>query len=392
MRVLRLQVQEGASPEAKADSLLLGHLDEGDEVLLLCHAWSGDRASAQTIARNFGSPMRTFDMGWRPTPTAASLPAKLLGGLRLATALPRMWWHARRWRPDVIDSSQQKWDCLAATVLAWTLRRPHVVHLHYRVRWIGWFPRWRLRRAAHTVALVEYVAAQAREAGARRVTMIHNSMPPPPPLPESTRDDVRRELGVPAGAPLLGQIARLSPEKGPRDALRVLERIAERHPDAHLLVMGDGPEEEALRRDAAASPVGDRLHLLPRAIEEEQRVLAALDFFVFPSVDDISPLSLMKALVAGVPVAAYASGGVSELVLDGTTGLLAPEGDVDALAEHVSTLLGDGELRERLASAAVARMHAEFDPRGCGHAYSQLLRTGLGRGRPPAAMGAPLDA
>jgi glycosyltransferase involved in cell wall biosynthesis len=132
---------------------------------------------------------------------------------------------------------------------------------------------------------------------------------------------------------------------------------------------------------AAASPVGARLHLRPRAIEEEQRILAALDLFVFPSVDDISPLSLMKALVAGVPVAAYDSGGVSELVLHGETGLLAPGGDVAALAEHVSTLLDDPALRARLASAAVARMRADFDPGRCGHAYSRLLRSGIGRGR-----------
>jgi glycosyltransferase involved in cell wall biosynthesis len=113
-------------------------------------------------------------------------------------------------------------------------------------------------------------------------------------------DGVRRELGIPAEALLLGHVGRLAPPKNHPFLLEVMAEVARREPRAHLLLVGGGPLEARLRSLAAARDLSGRVHFAgPR--DDVPRLLAAMDLFVFPSLWEGMPLGLVEAQASGLP-------------------------------------------------------------------------------------------
>ena len=127
-------------------------------------------------------------------------------------------------------------------------------------------------------------------------------------------------------------------------------------------------------------------------------VLRGADLFLLPSESESFGLAALEAMSCGVPVIASRVGGVPEVVIDGETGLLAPVGDIAAMAAHVVRLLADAPLRARLGQAARARAETVFPLGGdgvrstrisidaCSIKESPLPRLrgrGLGEGGPP---------
>jgi glycosyltransferase involved in cell wall biosynthesis len=153
-------------------------------------------------------------------------------------------------------------------------------------------------------------------------------------------------------------VGRLAPEKGQQvlvDALAACPGVA-------VTFVGAGDKLEALRRRAAARGVDDRV-TFTGAVGQDRIAAhyAAADVFCLPSFGEGVPVVLMEAMASGVPVVATAVGGVPELVEHGVTGLLAPPGRADALADALMRLAGDADLRRRLAAAGRARVEEEFD-------------------------------
>lgn len=128
-----------------------------------------------------------------------------------------------------------------------------------------------------------------------------------------------------------GIVARLSPEKGHRFLLEAFARVHAMDPAARLLVVGDGPLEGALRRQAVALGISPAVIFagLQRDIGAH---LALMDVFVLASTRESFPLAAREAMAAGVAVIAPAIGGCPEVVADGETGLLYPAADVAELA------------------------------------------------------------
>lgn len=155
---------------------------------------------------------------------------------------------------------------------------------------------------------------------------------------------VRGLIGAAAGDVLVGVVGRLAEVKLPERALATFTMLAERHPGAHLVFVGDGGERRALER--AIQALGDlgerRVHLLG-AVEDMPPVLADLDAVLLTSRSEGLPVSLIEAAAAALPVVAADVGGVGELVAHERTGFLAP-GD-EELAFGLDQLLGDPELR-----------------------------------------------
>ena len=121
-----------------------------------------------------------------------------------------------------------------------------------------------------------------------------------------------------------------------------------------LTVVGDGPARAAVQD--ALRPVADRVRYLG---EQKPEALPALyaeaDLCVWPAVREAYGLSLLEAQAAGTPVLAGAAGGVPDIVQDGVTGALAPEGDAAAFAAALRALLADPARRAALGQAALAR-------------------------------------
>jgi glycosyltransferase involved in cell wall biosynthesis len=164
-------------------------------------------------------------------------------------------------------------------------------------------------------------------------------------------DGVRRELGIPAAAPVVLQVACLKPQKAPELFVELAAALAPRFPAAHFVLVGDGGLRGEVERRRSAAGLERRLHL-PGWRTDVPALLDAAAVVTLTSRFEGLPRVLVEALAAGVPVVATAVDGVPEVVRDGENGFLAAPADVGAIAAKVAAILGDPALRARLAASA----------------------------------------
>jgi glycosyltransferase involved in cell wall biosynthesis len=177
-------------------------------------------------------------------------------------------------------------------------------------------------------------------------------------------DALRAELELPAG-PLLVTAGRLNKEKGFDLALEALSRIAGDHPDARLLILGDGNQLEPLRRLADTLGVVDRaLFLGAQPPERVAEYFAASDIFLFPTRrHEAGPIVLLEGMSCGLPTIASRIGGNTEVVEpEGRppAGLLMRLGNVDDLEAAIRRLLTDPDLARVLGERARSRILEEY--------------------------------
>ncbi|UOY02646.1 glycosyltransferase family 4 protein [Blastococcus sp. PRF04-17] len=231
-----------------------------------------------------------------------------------------------------------------------------------------------IRGADLVLAVSSDLAANARRAGARDVRVLPAVAPPRPPATRS-RAEVREELGVDEGRPLVVAIGRLHPQKG-YDVL--LEAVARWEVDDRLgtpplvAIAGDGPLEAELadRIRASRLPV-----LLLGRRDDVADLLGAAELCVLPSRWEGSPFTAQEALRAGTPLVSTRAGGLPELLGDGAA--LVPVGDAGALADAVVRVLTDpahaAELVERGRRQASTWPDEEGAARRLVAVYRELL-------------------
>lgn len=171
----------------------------------------------------------------------------------------------------------------------------------------------------------------------------------------------------PGPGPVIGSIGRLSPEKGIDVLLRALPDL----PGVTALIVGEGPEREALEKLALELGVAGRAIFTGR-VPESRPYFPALDVYVLPSRFEGLPLSVVEAMLARRPVVATDVGSVSEAIADGETGLLVPPDDPSALARAVRSLLDDPARAAALGRAARARAIASFTAQAMARRYEEL--------------------
>lgn len=191
-----------------------------------------------------------------------------------------------------------------------------------------------------------------------RVSVIVNGIDPAR-VARGGGDAVRREFGIPAGAPLVAVIGRLVVDKGHRVALSAFQNVLSTLPSARLLIVGAGKLDAELRAEAARSFDGGAVVFAGRR-EDIPAVLDAADVLLVTSDREGMPHVVLEAMVAGTPVVATRVAGVPEMIEDGKHGLLVSIGSGDAAADAVVRVLSDSELGSRLAGAAAVRVNAEF--------------------------------
>lgn len=210
-------------------------------------------------------------------------------------------------------------------------------------------------------------------------------------------------LGIPVDRPLaaVGRdrvgitfVGRLVPYKGATDLLKAIallpEPLRRRTP---VTIIGDGAERPALEEQARTIPDADIRFLGFLSPEEVAARLNGSRVFAAPAkrlqdgAAEAYGLVYLEAARAGVPVAAYASGGVTSAVIDGVTGLLAPEGDVAALSANLEKLLTDDALAQRLGAAGQLRVATELDitlrTEVLESLYDEVAESRRGHGGPP---------
>ena len=162
----------------------------------------------------------------------------------------------------------------------------------------------------------------------------------------SVRNDLRKELGV-SDLPLVGIIARLSDVKGHIYLIQAMQRVINDFPSAKLLIVGQGKMKDALIRQVDDLGIQDNVLFIPE-VKNTKDMLAAMDIFVMPSLQEGLGLALMEAMAQGLAVIGSAVGGIKTLIQDQVNGLLVAPADVQGLAEAIIKLLKDLPLRQDL--------------------------------------------
>ena len=178
--------------------------------------------------------------------------------------------------------------------------------------------------------------------------------------PAGDRSAVRRALGISAEAPVAATIGRLAPMKGQADLLRAWPRVVASLPRSRLLIVGEGEEDEALRRLAQDLGVSASVSFLGfrRDIPD---LLEALDVLVLPSVrDEGCSNTLLEAMWHSRPAVVTRCGGLPEVVRDGETGLVVPVHDIELLGTAILRLLANREEQERMGAAARGALEREY--------------------------------
>ncbi|HEX7130921.1 MAG TPA: glycosyltransferase, partial [Iamia sp.] len=175
----------------------------------------------------------------------------------------------------------------------------------------------------------------------------------PPPI------DLREQIGVPAGAPLVGTISRLVPQKDPLTWVAMAARVADEIPDAHFVVVGDGALRPEVDTAVATAGLTGRLHVVPH-LPEADRALTSLDVFAMSSVFEGAPYAPMEAMRAGVPLVLTDVAGSADLIDDGIDGRMVPPRDADALAAAVVEQLTATHLAEKRAVQALRTVAERF--------------------------------
>ena len=243
--------------------------------------------------------------------------------------------------------------------------------------------RWLMRDTDAVVASAESVRdfyIRQVKADPAKVEVIYNAVDWAQLQATVSRDEMRASVEVPAGAPLLTIIARLTEQKGHRILLDALARTDLAH--AYLLVVGDGPLRDVLERQAANLGLSARVRFLG-ARRDLGNILAATDVFVMPSFWEGLPLAMVLAMGAGLAVVATRVAGIPEVVQDGVTGLLVPPGDSGELGAALSRVVNDDTTRVLLGQAARAFVRPRFGVDGYVNAITGLYDR-LMAARPPA--------
>lgn len=241
---------------------------------------------------------------------------------------------------------------------------PVVWHIH-EIMPPGSRRRWfadRLRRhASRIVAVSEAVAGWLREEGLEAsLDVVHNGVDPPQSLPD--RQSAREVFNLPPEAMVCGLFSQLVAHKGAIDFVRAAHRMSEKIPNAWFLIAGHGPPSfvTTLQRAIAGGAAAERIRVVPPQ-PEIWELMAAVDVLALTTLwPDPLPRVVMEGMAAGRPVVAYGGGGVPEMVIDGDTGLLCTQGDVDGLSSAMGRLTVDGELRQRMGAAGARRARELF--------------------------------
>lgn len=170
----------------------------------------------------------------------------------------------------------------------------------------------------------------------------------------------RRDLGLPDSARVIACVSRIDYQKNQILLVRAFARMAARHPDHVLAIVGPVTVEEYRDRileSARAAGVGDRVHVVPGYPPGDPRLasaFAAAEMFVLPTDHEPFGIVILEAWASGCPVIATKVGGIPGFTTDGRDILHVPKGDEEAMAAAMERLAADGALRHRLGEAGKA--------------------------------------
>ncbi len=246
--------------------------------------------------------------------------------------------------------------------------------------------RW-LRRVASTlvdacVAVTPALATLARknhECDPRRLHVIPNGIDTERFAPrDEARRRIRAALGIPEEAWVVGTVGRLAPEKDQALLIDAMAPLLDSR--RQLVIVGDGPERDALRKKIDATLRGEFVHM-PGACANVEEMLAAFDVFVLTSKTEGLPLVLLEAMATELPVVTTSVGGIPDVVEHEVTGFLFRPGARRALTRELVGLFGLQPLARRVGTAARRAVAETHSVQRMTDSYDALYREVVERSR-----------
>lgn len=296
-------------------------------------------------------------------------------------SLWRLWRLFRRLRPDVVEAGTPKAGLLGMLAARLAGVRCRVYTLHgLRLETATGPRRWVLALServaawaaqcvvcvspslrARAVELGLVAAAKARTLGSGGINGV----------------DLKRfgkALRRPIGDRTLGFVGRFTRDKGVEELYAAFQLLRSKRHGLKLLMVGDFEDGDPIAPHLRRSIQRDRDVLRPGFVDDPAPFLADMDIVVLPSYREGLPLTAMEAAAAGRPLVATRATGIVDAVVDGLTGLLAPQRDPQALAEAIESLLADPEAAKRMGAAARSHAERNFRPEAVWSARLALYR------------------
>lgn len=243
----------------------------------------------------------------------------------------------------------------------------------------NWYRRIALARASALIVPSTRLEAIAHEAWGQPAGKVHRiangidtarfapvAKPDPAALPRLVKRKGEKWLGTLAGLRAVKNLPRL------------VRAFAAMDPQWQLVIVGEGPEREAIVAQAMALDIIDRVHL-PGPVADPARAIGLFDLFALSSDSEQAPLSVIEAMAAGLAVASPAVGDVAATVAADNAPFITPPGDEAALSAALVHLGRDADARARIGAANRARALAEFDEAVMAARYAARYAAALGR-------------
>jgi glycosyltransferase involved in cell wall biosynthesis len=183
---------------------------------------------------------------------------------------------------------------------------------------------------------------------------------------------IRREYGLAEHDFIVGFIGRLAEQKRPELAIAIAEPLVQKYSNIKVLIIGDGPDKDALVQHIQAKSLGDRIRLMGYS-NNVGGLLSIMDVGMATSQHETFQISLVEMFAMGIPVVSFDIAGQEELTVDGVTGFKVPYGDLNAFRNRLEKLYLDRALRQQF-STKVNEVAQRFDIERCVEEMVNLYR------------------
>ncbi len=225
-----------------------------------------------------------------------------------------------------------------------------------------WFDRCTVPMSTYVLANSKAVAEQLRvreRVNPEKIRIIYSGMDQKEQLSQERITALKSSIGISSQEYVIGCVARLHPDKGLEDLLRAGAIIGGKFSSFRILLVGDGPQRAYLQELAHKLGIGQQV-VFTGFRSDVDSLIQTFNLFVLPSLEEGFSLSIMEAMVFGIPVIATRVGGMPEIIISNKTGVLVPPHEPRILAREILRLIHNPGLAQKLGKAGELQVKNKF--------------------------------